>query len=255
MLKTFTLVKLVINSCFFSSLIQHQHWFLSSFFPLLLFSRHFFLDFCASYLFCSLSICIFWMASFLFMTLNIPNADDSHMCVFTLDLVFELQIFMLIISLTSYPVCQTYVDNKSLHYLQCQKLLSAVFPSQEMVLILPAAHAPNLGTFLTSSHHSHSISNLPAYPVGSSLKYRPKNITTSCYLYHQQFGPDHHCQLWQKPSKSLMSFPVWLIVCKAVRIITSKHRLDYATLLPKTPAWYSSKYHFALSRIPRPYHA
>ena len=68
-----------------------------------------------------------------------------------------------------------------------------------------------------------------------SLKYRPKSMITLYYLYHQPFGPYHHHQLWKRPSESLISFPVWFIVCEAVRIITSKHRLDYATLLPKTP--------------------
>lgn len=68
-----------------------------------------------------------------------------------------------------------------------------------------------------------------------SLKYRPKNMITSYYLYQQPFGPGPHHQLWKRPSKSLISFPRCLIVCQAVRIITSKHKLDYTTLLPKTP--------------------
>lgn len=67
------------------------------------------------------------------------------------------------------------------------------------------------------------------------LEHWPKYTITSYYLHHQHSGSGYPHQLWQKPSSSLLSpSQMWFIICKAVRIISLKHKSDYATLLPKT---------------------
>ena len=60
------------------------------------------------------------------------------------------------------------------------------------------------------------------------LEHWPKYTITSYYLHHQHCGSGYPHQRWQKPASSLLSpSQMWFIICKAVRIITLKHKYWY----------------------------